>query len=228
MHITHFGHSAVLLDYPQADADRVLIDPGAFSRPDVAELTDLNAIVVTHQHPDHVDPARFAQLADSNPDAALLLEPQTAEMLSAHDQTASLSERLDILRPGDPVAVGPLTVSAAGGAHAIIHPDIPAVGNLAVIIEADGEKTFAHTGDSLVPHPELLGIDVIAYPAVAPWSKMQDTIDFLRITKPGIALPVHDAVASAEGRAIYLKQATDLAPEGTEVRDWPESRELSV
>lgn len=228
MDITHFGHSAVLLDYSRPSGARVLIDPGAFSCPEVADLTELDAILVTHQHPDHVAPERFAHLAEANPSALLLVEPQTAELLSADNHTAHLSERLDVLHPGDPVAVGPLTISAAGGAHAIIHPDIPAVGNLAIIIEADGSPTFAHTGDSLVPHPELLGIDVLAYPAVAPWSKMQDTIDFLRITKPTLALPVHDAVASAQGRAIYLKQATDLAPEGTEVRDWPEDRKISL
>ena len=63
---------------------------------------------------------------------------------------------------------------------------------------------------------------------VAPWSKMAETIDFLRAVGPRLALPVHDAVASDVGRPIYLRQATNLAPEGTEVRDWPADGVLEI
>ena len=62
---------------------------------------------------------------------------------------------------------------------------------------------------------------LLAFAVVAPWSKVAETIDFLRAVNPVLALPVHDAVASEVGRPIYLRQSTALAPEGTEVRDWP-------
>ena len=52
--------------------------------------------------------------------------------------------------------------------------------------------------------------------------------EFLRAVGPRLALPVHDAVASDLGRPIYLRQATNLAPEGTEVRDWPEDGVVEV
>ena len=53
MQLTHLGHSAVLV---QTDGARILIDPGNFS--DAWHgLTDLDAVLVTHRHPDHLDPA---------------------------------------------------------------------------------------------------------------------------------------------------------------------------
>lgn len=231
MQITHFGHAAILVSYEvgrDSSATRILIDPGTLARAEVASLTDLDAILVTHQHPDHACPKRLAALLDANPDAAVYLEPDTAEALSSEDLTAPHQDRFGILPLSEKANVGPVSITAAGSIHATIHPDIPAVGNYAYILEAEGEKTLAHMGDSLIPHRDILGIDVLAFPVVAPWSKMQETIDFLRIVKPGIALPIHDGVASPEGRAIYIRQASALALEGTEVTDWPETHTLTL
>ena len=226
MEITHFGHSALLVTYAgegRADACRVLFDPGNLSDPLVAGLEGLDAIAVSHQHPDHAHPAYLEKLFENNPEAAILLEPQTATLLGEVYETSRFRERFTALAPGGRATVGNshVTIRAAGGAHATIHPAIPPVGNVAFIVEAPGEQTFAHTGDSLVPHPELIGAHVLSFPVVAPWSKMQETIDFLRIVKPDVAIPVHDGVASAAGRAIYLKQSSAYSPVTCEVRDWP-------
>lgn len=240
MDITHFGHSALLVSHRggagartgegeagESDTTRILIDPGNLSEPSLTHLTDLDAIAISHQHPDHAHPPYLAELFAHNPEAAILLEPQTAQALSDNPETSRFRERFTPLAPGQRASVGPfpVTVTAAGGAHATIHPSIPPVGNVALIVEAAGEKTLVHTGDSLVPHPEIVGADVLSFPLVAPWSKMHETIDFLGIVKPAVAIPVHDRVASAEGRAIYLKQSRAFAPEECEVRDWPADTE---
>ena len=51
MRITSLGHACLLVE---TGDQRILIDPGTFS-PGFQDLTDLDAIVVTHQHADHVD-----------------------------------------------------------------------------------------------------------------------------------------------------------------------------
>ncbi|MDO5644363.1 MAG: MBL fold metallo-hydrolase [Dermabacter sp.] len=230
MDITHYGHSAVLVTYAGGSGGggcRLLIDPGAFSRPEIRDLRDLDALIITHQHPDHVDPDILAALLAGNPGVRLLAEPQTAEILACDGPEGLDPHQIEPLAAGHSIDVGHVRVTAAGGAHATIHPAIPPVGNIAVILTHDGEPTFAHTGDSLVPHPEILGVDVLAFPVVAPWSKMQETIDFLRIVRPGVALPIHDAVASPPGRGIYMRQSAAHVPEGTELRDWPDHHSLT-
>ncbi|MGO1504920.1 MAG: MBL fold metallo-hydrolase, partial [Brachybacterium sp.] len=112
--------------------------------------------------------------------------------------------------------------------HAIIHPDIPRVGNAGLVITAGEGPKLGVTGDSLEPVPQFHGIDVLAFAVVAPWSKMAETIDFLRAVSPVLALPVHDAIASDVGRPIFLRQSTNLAPEGTEVRDWPADGTIEI
>src|SRR5699024_3035854 len=79
MQLTHFGHSCLLADF---DDTRVLFDPGTFAH-GFEGISGLAAILITHQHPDHVDTARLPELVAANPDAALYADPQTAAQLGA-------------------------------------------------------------------------------------------------------------------------------------------------
>src|SRR5207248_6806 len=71
------GHSCLFVSTGDA---RILIDPGTFS-PGFEEVDGLTAVLVTHQHPDHVDVARLPRLLERNPDAQLVTDVATAQML---------------------------------------------------------------------------------------------------------------------------------------------------
>ena len=73
MIVTHLGHSCLLVE---AGGARLLIDPGAFTT-GFEELTDLDAVLVTHQHPDHLDVERLPLLLESN-DGATRSSPRRA------------------------------------------------------------------------------------------------------------------------------------------------------
>ena len=68
MNITHFGHACVLVEL---DGIRTLIDPGAYSE-GFEELDGLDLVLITHEHPDHVDPERLAIVLGRNPSAQLV------------------------------------------------------------------------------------------------------------------------------------------------------------
>ncbi|MGP9539740.1 MBL fold metallo-hydrolase [Brachybacterium sp. AOP43-C2-M15] len=239
MKIRHLVHSCLLVEVA---GRRLLIDPGGFSGEAVRGLGEevlagIDAVLVTHQHPDHLDRALLDEVLALSPEAEVIAEPETAEVLAepgGEGAAALTSEQLLSLAAGAthelPAVEGeaPLRIEAVGGHHAIIHPDIPRVGNSGIVLSAGDEPRLGVTGDSLEPVPQFHGIDVLAFAVVAPWSKMAETIDFLRAVGPVLALPVHDAVASDHGRPIYLRQSTALAPEGTEVRDWPENGTVEI
>jgi len=196
MQLTHFGHSCLLAEF---DRTRVLFDPGNFSR-GFEGITGLSAILLTHQHPDHVDVARLPALLAGNPDAALYADPQT---------TAQLGEPCRAVHVGDELKIGELTVRAVGGRHAVIHPELPAIENISYLVD-DGEHRarFMHPGDALFVPTEP--VDVLAAPAAAPWMKISEAVDYLRAVAPARAVPIHQGIIAPDARGIYYGRLTEM------------------
>lgn len=199
MQITHLGHACLLIETGRT---RVLIDPGAFST-SWHGVTDLDAVLITHQHSDHLDPGHLLPLMAANRSARLLVEPSTLQALPGD----LLGEACP---PGTSSRVGDIAVTAVGGAHAVIHPDIPQIGNVGYVLHAEGEPSLFHPGDSY--HELPADIDLLAVPINAPWSALHQAVDFLRDAAPARWIPVHDALLNPVGRALYVARIAELAP----------------
>ncbi|AYY14615.1 MBL fold metallo-hydrolase [Actinobacteria bacterium YIM 96077] len=199
MKLTKFDHSCMLVE----DGDtRILIDPGSFT-PGFETLTGVRAVLVTHQHPDHVDLERLPQLIERNPGVSVYTDPGTAGLLGDAGVEAS------IVRSGDKLDLG-LSVHVYGEQHAIIHPDIPVVANVGYLIGG----RFFHPGDSF--HPPDADIEVLGLPTAAPWQKLSEAVDFLREVNPSIAIPIHQAILAKP--ELYYGHFERLGPKHTELR----------
>ena len=207
MRITHLGHSCLLVE---ARGQRILVDPGVFS-PGIDDLTGLDVILVTHQHADHVDLQRLPDLVEINPQARLYAEPQAAAAM----EEAGIGAEYTVA--GKVLTFGPVEVTAVGEMHALINEALPRVGNLGLVIRAQGEPSLFHPGDAYDAEPGQ--IDILALPLNAPWTASRDTIAFAQRISPGVCIPIHDALLSAVGRGLYLSQVRSFGPDGMVVRD---------
>lgn len=192
MRVTHLGHACLLIEL--ADT-RILVDPGSFSA-GFEDLRDLDAVVVTHQHADHLDEDRLPTLLAANRQAAVYADPESADLL---DGTSS---DVVVLAEGDEHHVGSVRIQPVGRLHAVNHDGVPRCTNVGVVLRADGEPSLYHPGDAYDGEPG--DVDVLAVPLSAPWCKVAESIAFVRRVAPRQLVPIHDALLSEAGHRLYL------------------------
>ena len=185
MELTKFTHSCVRLD----DGDRTLvIDPGAFSEVEEA-LDGAQAVVVTHEHIDHLDVDRVR---------AALQKDSRLRLFAPSSVTATFAdfgEQTVVLSAGETVDIAGFEVRTFGGQHAVIHPTIPIVANVGVLIDG-----VYHPGDSLIVPPEQ--VRTLLVPIHAPWSKVSEVIDFVVGVRPAKVHGIHDGLLTPPGLAL--------------------------
>lgn len=181
MKLTKYGHACLLVEEVGA---RLLLDPGSFSE-GFEGLTELDAILITHNHPDHLAAAAISALLKANPGAKVYADPDSIKPLHEASITAAA------VAPGAKLNIAGVAVEVFGGAHAPIHRDMPGLTNAAYMIAG----RLLHPGDShTVPG---VPVEILALPTVAPWSKVEETIDYLRAVNPKVFVPIHDAITTA-------------------------------
>ncbi|MFD5163062.1 MBL fold metallo-hydrolase [Streptomyces hawaiiensis] len=195
MKLTKKSHACVRL---QKDGRTLVLDPGAFSEEDAALGAD--AILVTHEHPDHFDESRLRAAMENNPAAEIWTLRAVAEKISS-----AFPGRVHTVGHGDTFTAAGFDVQVHGELHAVIHPDIPRITNVGYLV--DGGRVF-HPGDALtVPdHP----VETLMLPVMAPWSKISEVIDYVRELKPQRAYDIHDALLTDLARPIYDRQIGQL------------------
>ena len=202
MRITHLGHAAVLVE---TDDARILIDPGNFSDA-WHSLTNLDAVLVTHQHPDHIDPENVGALLTANAGAKVLVEPSIISQIT--DGKIPELPNATPFPADDQKVIGDVLITAVGGLHAIIHRDIPRIGNVGYVLQSAGQPTFFHPGDAYDTAPQ--GIDILGVPAYGPWAAMKETIDFVRAVGALEGFPIHGELLSDRGRSLVASRIDEL------------------
>ncbi|MFI9781542.1 MBL fold metallo-hydrolase [Streptomyces sp. NPDC051956] len=186
MWITKYTHACVRLEHE----DRVLvIDPGVWSEP--AALAGADAVLVTHEHADHVDVLRLAGLG------VPVYAPADADIPGL--EVIGVSS-------GAEFTVAEFRVRAVGGRHAFIYGGQPDCANLGYVLD----EAVYHPGDSL--HVPDQPIETLLVPAQGSWMKTAEAIDFVKAIKPQRAFAIHDAQINDRGLSSvngWLAEETD-------------------
>ncbi len=188
MKLTKKSHACVRLE---KEGQTLVIDPGGFSEEDAALGAD--AILVTHEHPDHFDEFRLRAAMENNPAARIWTLKSVADRIEA-----AFPGRVHTVGHGDAFTAAGFDVQVHGELHAVIHPDIPRITNVGFLI--DGGKIF-HPGDALTVPDQP--VQTLMLPVMAPWNKISEVIDYVREVAPRRAYDVHDALLTDLARPIY-------------------------
>jgi len=181
MKVTKLEHATLVLE---KDGKTLIIDPGFYTRP-MDGYQNVVAIVITHNHDDHVHEVQIARIVKDNPGVLILGTKEVADRL--------LSYGAKPVYHGDFHEIGPFTAEFFGDTHIEIHRSIPLIQNCGVMIN----DTLYYPGDSYT-QPDRK-VKYLACPASAPWLKIGDVMDFVAAVKPEHSFPTHNIHLSEQG-----------------------------
>jgi hypothetical protein len=203
--ITRLTDSCLLVE---TEAGTTLFDPGFFTwdsgKFDLETLGDVQRVLVTHEHTDHVKPEFVRWLIDRGVDVTVHSNDPVAALLAPHG--------IDVMTDV------PAGVSFEDVTHGMM-PMGSAPPNRAFTI--DGVLT--HPGDS---YEVTATAPVLALPLLVLWGSTTESVAFARRLRPKQLVTVHDFYMSSYGRQRLMGMVKDiLAPDGIELvpLDWGES-----
>ncbi len=197
MKITKFGQCCLLIEH---NDKRILTDPGNFAEGYV-DLTDLDLILITHEHADHLHTDSLQTLVTNNPQARVVCNQSVGKILAEHNIAYTVLEGRD----SDVVAAVPL--AAYDGPHAEIFEDFGQVQNTGYFID----NALFYPGDAYTI-PDAVP-QVLALPVGGPWCKLPDALHYATQVQPQVAFPVHDWTLTETGTALAYRIATAVLSE---------------
>ncbi len=196
MRFTKLGHACVRLE--KDGAGPLVIDPGTFTDAPAA-LNGAAAVLITHEHPDHLDPDALNAALTGNPDLTLWAPPQVTA------QFQDFGPRCRAVHHGEALAIAGFDVHVYGEKHALIHQDIPLVENTGFLIDG----ALFHPGDSFtIPEDP---VQTLLLPISAPWLKAGEIIDYFRAVAPARGYAIHDAILNDAGLALMTRMMSVAA-----------------
>ena len=184
MKIYKYGHACFVAEN---HGQSLIVDPGDYSL-DLVVPDNTVAVVVTHEHADHVSRTLLQKIIDKNPHVIIVTHQNVASKLSEFN--------IQCVRAGETFEINGFNLEFFGGQHAIIDKDWPAITNLGVLIN----NQLYYPGDSFaIPDRP---VNILALPISAPWLKISEALHFLRSVKPAVVFPTHDAILSDTGKEL--------------------------
>jgi L-ascorbate metabolism protein UlaG (beta-lactamase superfamily) len=189
MKLTKFGQSCVLIE---DDNGAILLDPGSFSegKLSVADLPPLQAVVVTHQHADHLSEKQVKELVSRFPDVQWVAPADT------HDQLKGLGVS-KVTNQSVP------NIEVNEGLHAPIAPLGDQIQNL--VVHINGKVT--HPGDS---HDFTQTKEVLLLPIDAPWGTTIKALSLAQELHPKYVLPIHDGMWNDQWRQSWYNNCKGI------------------
>jgi len=201
MKLTNYEHACFTVE---KDGKVIVVDPGVFTT-DFVVPENVVAIIITHDHGDHLDDDLIAEIVDKNHGVVIIGPEQVTSKLKKYETRT--------VHGGDGFAIGGFDLDFYGDDHAKIHKDIPKGQNVGVLIE---DRVY-FPGDSFTM-PEK-SVDILALPVAGPWMKVEEAIEFMKAVGARFTFPTHDAILSAAGKQVTDNMVGGFAEAaGTEYR----------
>jgi L-ascorbate metabolism protein UlaG (beta-lactamase superfamily) len=177
MKIKKLGHCCLVIENK---GKRIMTDPGSYTVSEQELERNIDLVVITHEHADHIHVDSLKNVLTNNLNAIVVTNTGVGKLL---DEAGIKYQKLEDGNNGDFAGVH---LEAHGDQHAEIYEDFGMVQNTGYLFD---EKLF-YPGDAFINPGKP--IDILALPVLAPWLKIKESIDYAIALAPRICFPVHD------------------------------------
>lgn len=176
MKITKIGHCCLVIEEAGI---KILTDPGAWTTIQNSEK-DINLVLITHEHPDHLHVDSVKEVLRNNPKAQIITNSAVGKILESEGIQFAKIEH------GESTNLDGILIEGFGSKHAQIYQDYGQVLNTGYFVAG---RLF-YPGDALYDPQRT--VEVLALPVSGPWMKASDAITYALKINPQVCFPVHD------------------------------------
>jgi hypothetical protein len=182
MKITKIAHCTLLFE---CDDIKVLVDPGKFAMIEWRKLTNLEYLIISDIHQDHLNVEGVSELVNNNPKMKLIV---TSSVVSKLEGALTIkSESLIIISEETQINIGGLNWTFGLEKHIPAYKDVIKRED---VLWYQVEQIYFGSGDTFkLPRGrvELLGLNVLA-----PFGSMESFVDYAISANPKRVFNIHD------------------------------------
>jgi len=194
--IKKLGHCCLVIE---ENGKRIMTDPGSWTVGEQEKEFNIDLIIITHEHRDHIHIESLKEIIKNNPNIKIITNEGVGKLLDG------VGIKYEILKYKDPKDFFGVEIEAHDCKHEEIFGDIFIVQNTAYFI---GKRLF-YPGDAFY-NPNK-PVEILALPVAGPWANVKDSISYALDVKPKICFPIHDGMlisfgANHEMPSLVLKE----------------------
>jgi len=191
MQFCKLNHSTFWLAHK---GSKILFDPGDYAINATQHLIDIDLLIITHNHPDHLDLPSVRNLSQNNPNLTILANQEVTAAL----QTVNIQAQT--CQPGQTIVFRGIAIENFRLPHVEIWKELAHPENTGFLID----NYFYNPGDSfqVINQPNLVCVFMLTGPAV----KISEALEFVIQQKPKLAVGIHDGMLNRQTASITLPQ----------------------
>ena len=189
MKIKKLGHCCLVIE---ENSKRIMTDPGFFTVEGQMKEVNIDLILITHEHGDHLHIESLKKVLENNPRALIITNSGVGKILDKE------GIKYEILPDKNSKEFFGIELEAHDCRHEEVFEEIGQVKNTGYFI---GKRLF-YPGDSFYNPGKP--VEILTLPVAGPWSRVRDFMRYALDVKPKVCFPVHDGMLTTFSNTAYF------------------------
>ena len=171
----------------ETNGRKIITDPGSYTVEEQIKEKNINLILITHEHGDHLHIESLKKVLVNNPSAEVITNNGVGKLLD------EAGIKYEILKDKVKNKILGVDLEAHDCKHEEIFEEFGQVQNTAYFID----ERFFYPGDSFYNPGKP--VEILALPVAGPWARVKEATKYALAIKPKFCFPVHDGMLNSFG-----------------------------